>query len=209
MDWEVWLLEGGREHSFPVRADDEEEAASAFCDDRGFDSTTHEVDVCVAEIGSDQIKTFTVKAEYDRRWIAIEWPSPLERFGEAISRVARYIDDMPRREAAQAELDSWHEERARRDARRDALAALRALGEAVATVARARLVSSVADGGWVRWESADGERMLELWQSHGGLCISEYSAAHVQGRRLHTLEGDPEDIAAEAVARLIEEVGRE
>lgn len=99
----------------------------------------------------------------------------------------------------------WHEAQAHRAA----LVALRALGEAVATVARARLVSSVADGGWVSWESADDARMLELWRSRDGLCVSEYSAAHVQGRRLHTLEGDPEDIAAEAVARLIEEAGRE
>lgn len=96
----------------------------------------------------------------------------------------------------------WHEA----EQHRAALAALRALGEAVATVARARLVSRVADGQTVRVFLDD--RDLELWQHGHELCLSEYQHQR-SPRRLHTFAGYSDDVAAEAVARLIEEVGRE
>jgi hypothetical protein len=87
----------------------------------------------------------------------------------------------------------------------DALAALDALGVAVATVARATLIARVAIGRTitVRTEVDGVERGLELWQRGSSLCLSEY--AHNRApRRLWQIEGQPEDNAAEAVARLIE-----
>lgn len=85
----------------------------------------------------------------------------------------------------------------------EALIALRALGEAVATVARARLVSQVMDTRTMVVRLPG--RRLELWWYGAELCLSEYEHNRAP-RRLHTFTGQPEDIAAEAVARLLAEV---
>jgi hypothetical protein len=87
----------------------------------------------------------------------------------------------------------------------DAIAALDALGVAVATVARATLIARVAIGRTVTvHDEVDGvERGLELWQRGASLCLSEY-ARNRAPRRLWQIGGQPEDNAAEAVARLIE-----
>jgi hypothetical protein len=104
---------------------------------------------------------------------------------------------------AQAE---WDKARARAIANLDALIALDALGEAIATVARATLIVRVAVGHSVRVDLGDGTenaQVLELWQRGASLCLSEY-AYNRSPRRLWQIEGQPEDNAAEAVARLIE-----
>lgn len=88
----------------------------------------------------------------------------------------------------------------------DALAALNALGVAIATVARASLIVRVAVGHSVRVDLGDGTenaQVLELWQRGASLCLSEY-ARNRAPRRLWQIEGQPEDNAAEAVSRLIE-----
>lgn len=85
------------------------------------------------------------------------------------------------------------------------LIALRAFGEAIATVARARLVSRVMDARTVVVRLHDG-RELELWWYGAELCLSEYEHNRAP-RRPRTFAGQPEDIAAEAVARLLAEVG--
>ena len=87
----------------------------------------------------------------------------------------------------------------------EALIALRAFGEAIATVARARLVSRVLDTRTVVSRLPDG-RELELWWYGAELCLSEYEHNRAP-RRLHTFTGQPEDVAAEAVARLLAEAG--
>lgn len=86
----------------------------------------------------------------------------------------------------------------------EAMIALRALGAAIATVARARLVSQVMDTRTMVVRLPG--RRLELWWYGTELCLSEYEHNRTP-RRLHTFAGHPEDVAAEAVARLLEEVG--
>lgn len=86
----------------------------------------------------------------------------------------------------------------------EALIALRAFGVAIATVARARLVSRVLDTRTVVVRLPG--RRLELWWYGAELCLSEYEHNRTP-RRLCTFAGHPEDVAAEAVARLLEEVG--
>lgn len=51
-----------------------------------------------------------------------------------------------------------------------------------------------------------GARSIELWRHGGSLCVSEYT--EYEPRRLREIRGNPEDIAAEAVAALIEECER-
>lgn len=86
----------------------------------------------------------------------------------------------------------------------DAVVALHALGEAIATVARARLVSRVLDTRAVVVRLPG--RRLELWWYGTELCLSEYEHNRTP-RRLCTFAGHPEDVAAEAVARLLAEAG--
>lgn len=105
------------------------------------------------------------------------------------------IDRTQRRPLGLAERMQHHE----------ALIALRAFGEAIATVARARLVSRVTDTRTVVTRLPDG-REIELWWYGTELCLSEYEHNRAP-RRLRTFTGQPEDIAAEAVARLLAEVG--
>jgi hypothetical protein len=97
-----------------------------------------------------------------------------------------------------------HQARAARE-HADALAALDAFGVAVATVARATLIARVAIGRTVTvHDEVDGvERGLELWQRGASLCLSEYVHNRAP-RRLWQIEGQPEDNAAEAVARLMD-----
>jgi len=86
----------------------------------------------------------------------------------------------------------------------EALAALSALGEAIATVARAQMIGRAAAGHTITVDL--GARAVELWQHGGSLCVSEYSDR--APRRLREIEGRPEDCAAEAVAALLEECER-
>ena len=104
-----------------------------------------------------------------------------------------------------AEREERDKARARALAHVDALIALDALGVAVATVARATLIARVAIGRTVTVRTeVDGIKCdLELWQRGASLCLSEY-ARNRAPRRLWQIEGQPEDNAAEAVARLIE-----
>lgn len=86
----------------------------------------------------------------------------------------------------------------------EAIAALRAFGEAIATVARAQMIGRAAAGHTITVDL--GARTIELWQHGGSLCVSEYSDR--APRRLREIKGRPEDIAAEAVAALLEECER-
>lgn len=89
-----------------------------------------------------------------------------------------------------------------------AIASLHALGRAIATIARAQMIARVAIGRAIRadMDEPHAERGLELWQRGASLCLSEY-APNRAPRRLWEIEGQPEDHAAEAVARLLAEVG--
>lgn len=83
-------------------------------------------------------------------------------------------------------------------------AALHAFGEAIATIARAQMVGRVAAGQIIAVDL--GARTIELWPHGGSLCVSERSA--LSPRRLREIEGNPADVAAEAVAAMIEECER-
>ena len=92
----------------------------------------------------------------------------------------------------------------------EALIALRAFGEAIATVARARLVSRVVDGRLLSVKIGS-ERVAVLRAYHDHATVHAYDSMEAwyfeRGRLIQRFEGQPEDIAAEAVARLLEEVG--
>lgn len=92
--------------------------------------------------------------------------------------------------------------------RRESTYALWAFGHVIAAMARMQMIARVAVGETVRVDidNPRAERGLELWQRGASLCLSEY-AQNRAPRRLWEIEGQPEDIAAEAVARLLEEVG--
>lgn len=92
--------------------------------------------------------------------------------------------------------------------RKRAIDTLHAFGRAIAAVARAQLIAHAAIGRTIRvdMDEPNAERGLELWQRGASLCLSEY-APNRTPRRLWQIEGQPEDIAAEAVARLLAEVG--
>ena len=91
-----------------------------------------------------------------------------------------------------------------------ALDALRALGEAVATVARAMLIGRVAAGRRIDVDmDGDAETGLTLTVFWNGATISRYTSARPGfGRIVTTYSGESEDFAVEAVARLIEEAQR-
>lgn len=86
-----------------------------------------------------------------------------------------------------------------------ALDALRALGGAIAAIARARLIERVTAGDRVIAELGDG-RAFELWPCGETLYVSGWG--HDGMVELRKFRGDFEDIAAEAVAALIEECER-
>lgn len=89
-----------------------------------------------------------------------------------------------------------------------AIGALRALGEAVATVARAVLIGRVSAGRRVDVEG-DAEAGFSLTVFWNGATISRYTSARPGfGRVVATYSGEPECFAVEAVARLIEEAQR-
>lgn len=136
--FEAWLRESGREHAYTIEASDTEDAARRFCDERGLDLDTTEVDVCVAAVESDEVETFTCTAECIREWYAREWPSPLARFGAVIREAARWELDTPRREAAEAELRTWREEMIAIRERRDALETIAAVGAGIHAALDAR-----------------------------------------------------------------------
>lgn len=84
----------------------------------------------------------------------------------------------------------------------EAVRVLTIFGEAIAMVAHAQVIARVAVGHSVRVDVND-ECMIELWARGAAICLSEY--AHNRApRRLWQIEGQLEDNAAEAVARLIE-----
>ena len=95
----------------------------------------------------------------------------------------------------------------------DAIQALEAFGEAISLVARARLVSRVADG-----------RSIETTYYHRGVgeaqlvatVMDEEDARGAFLTRFHDvemssvarIEGSPDDIAADVVSKLIQEINR-
>lgn len=134
--FEVWMLGYDREDASEIEAVDEESAAEAYAD--RWDSEDTEGTVCVAAFGSDDVATFDLRAEYYREWDLERWPSPLERFGDAIAEVARWIDDTPRREAEEAETQAWRERMAAMNERHHALAAFERFCTGVAAALTAR-----------------------------------------------------------------------
>ena len=134
--FEVWMLGCDREDASEIEAVDEESAVEAYAD--RWDSEDTEGTVCVAAFGSCDVVTFDLRAEYYREWDLERWPSPLERFGDAIADVARWIDGTPRREAAEAEPRAWLDEMTARRAMQDALAIVARLGDAIAYALAAR-----------------------------------------------------------------------
>lgn len=91
-----------------------------------------------------------------------------------------------------------------------AIDALCALGEAVATVARAVLIGRVAAGRRIDVDmDGDAETGLTLTVFWNGATISRYTSVRPGfGRIVTTYSGESEDFAVEAVARLIEEAQR-
>jgi hypothetical protein len=79
-----------------------------------------------------------------------------------------------------------------------------AFGEAIAMVARAQMIARVGCGRTLSVEIDD--RRFELWQHFDALIVSEFSPR--ASRRLRSIAGRPEDVAAEAVAAFIEECDR-
>lgn len=134
--FEVWRHDCDREDASEIEAVDEESAAEAYAD--RWDSEDTEGTLCVAEVGSVDVETFDLRAEYYREWDLERWPSPLERFGDAIAEVARWIDDTPRREAEEAEAKAWRERMAAMNERHHALAAFERFCEGVAYALAAR-----------------------------------------------------------------------
>lgn len=92
--------------------------------------------------------------------------------------------------------------------RRESTYALWALGHVIAAMARMQMIARVAVGDTIRvdMDEPHAERGLELWPRGASLCLSEYAPSRAP-RRLWEIEGQPEDIAAVAVARLLAEVG--
>lgn len=95
--------------------------------------------------------------------------------------------------------------------RAEALAVLRAIGEAIATVARATMIVRVSSGSSVGIEFRDG-RVIELRPRFDRSQVCEYDSVRERyfqdGRCLREFVGAPSDVAAEAVAALIEERAR-
>jgi hypothetical protein len=108
------------------------------------------------------------------------------------------------RSAAEQALREMHDALAAHFAP-SAAAALAAFGEAIATVARARLIERVTASDRVIAELGDG-RAFELWPCGETLYVSGWGHdGMVELRKFH---GDFEDVAAEAVAAFIEECER-
>jgi hypothetical protein len=136
--FEVWALADEREDYLSIEARDAADAAAAFCEHHDYDLDVTEVDVCVAVEGSDDVETFSVESQQSRDWCARKWPPPLVRFGAVIREAARWINDTPRREAADAEHRAWKEEYETRRELREALELVSRLGEAVRVALAAR-----------------------------------------------------------------------
>jgi len=147
-DWEVWFADESREEARKVDAYSSDEAASEFVEECDLDSETHETIVCVAPVGSDEIETFTLTSEYERYWYAERWPDPLNRFGDVLAEVARWIERAPVREAEEAKFRAECAESAVRRAQRNALYIVSDLGRAIslALAARGKLLAlGIAD----------------------------------------------------------------
>jgi hypothetical protein len=138
LTWEVWIDDEGREESHPVEAQSASAAAEEFADDCDFDHETNEVVVCVAAPSSDEVATFTLTAEYDRYWSAWEWPSPLERFGNVLGAIVRWLEQEPRRKQMEAEHREWEATSRARAETRVALDAISRIGRVIGAALRAR-----------------------------------------------------------------------
>lgn len=107
-------------------------------------------------------------------------------------------------------------ERVLRAEHEEGLRILRAIGEAIATVARARLVCTLMAKQNIQWTNDDKSVGVDLdfWRGKtletSTVTLIRYTSEHPGiGSRIAEWEGHPVDVAAEAVAAMIEQCERE